>query len=749
MFRFVIAALVAGALSSSTIAEGRDAKIDAVIAAKTTTAKEIADAIAGKGLVRAIVTVAPISGATIRDLAVRARDPSTRAAAKQLAAATLDGMLSAHRLSHVGGAEGAAAVVRLTTVPAFSALVDEAELIALAEDPRVVSIEYDRPLQKDLVVTLPSIGAPAVHAAGGTGAGFSIAVIDDGIQRDHVFLGAARIAPGSEGCFLTTNHCPNGSNQQTGEGAAAAAAGVSHGTHVAGIAIGNRSAASGAPNKGVAPAARIVPINVFGRDELTYYSVLRRAYEHIEDLVLLNNGANPHKIASINMSISSLWTYWYNCDAESDVAPLTALVDSLRDKGVLSVAPAGNTSERDKMGSPGCISSTVSVAATSRAGVIASYTNIGEGADVLAPGGELDDCVVSSVPPDAFAAKCGTSMAAPHVAGAIAILKQARPTASACRIEEALKVTGLRTADTREGGVYIRPRIRVDRARARLLSPTPPSNNNFATAAVLPAAAKIISVASTNVSANLEAGEPHHVVSTSHRSVWWRWTPATSGRALVDTVGSGIDTVLAVYAGATSVTSLGKLVVWNDNISDTEHASRVGFAAVAGQTYHIMVAGKTAAEQCSIKLNLSRPPANDNFADAQFVGVSPTRKVGVVGSNVAATLEPGEMADPRIAKGNVWYKFVAPATRMITIDTEGQSSRVDVEMGVYTGSLATGSLSVVDYTRPYKYTDGPSFCRSRFRMLQGKTYHVAITSDRRGAGAFPLHFSPDEPQKQD
>ena len=89
---------------------------------------------------------------------------------------------------------------------------------------------------------------------------------------------------------------------------------------------------------------------------------------------------------------------------------------------------AGNDGDTGQMSYPACLSTIVSVAATSRAGVVASYTNISQTTDLFAPGGELDgDCVISSVPTNDFGAKCGTSMAAPHVAGAVADLRQLFP----------------------------------------------------------------------------------------------------------------------------------------------------------------------------------------------------------------------------------------------------------------------------------------------------------------------------------
>jgi len=741
MSRIVLTAVATAALCCAADAATKKAKLGPEVSAKSATKGEIAAEIAKTGKVRVIVTV-ETPGQPAGRLASAMRGGATRAAAKQLVATAIDGFVRNHAFSLHSGAKGAPAMLRLTSAPAFSVMVNEAELDALGKDKRVVALEYDRPFTRQLAVTLPLIGMPAVHAAGGTGAGYAVAHIDDGIQRSHPFLGVGRIA--AEGCFLDTNDCPNGTNQQTGTGAAAAAPGASHGTHTAGIAIGNR--ASGTPSKGVAPAARIVPINIFGPNDSTSFSAIQRAFEYVEDLVLLNNGSNPHKIASLNMSVGGGVASDY-CDSDPTMALLKTVVDSLRAKGVLPVVSSGNSSNTNGVSFPACISSIVSVAATSRAGVVSSYTDISRTTDFFAPGGEIGNCVVSSVQSNAFGAICGTSMAAPHVAGAAAVLKQIRPAASACRIEEALKMTGLPTADTREGGVFTKPRIRVDLARARLLAPTAPPNNDFAAATVIPATADVYTVDSTNVTADREAGERHHVVPTSERSVWWKWTPTTRGRVTIDTVGSGFDTVLAVYAGAASAAQLGALVAYDDDISATERTSRVSFIVGAGQTYHIVVAGKTTYEQCSITLNLDLAPANDNFVDAQSVAVPASSQVVVEGSNALATQEPDEPSHDGLfsATTSVWYKFTAPVSGPITIDTEGSTTLIDTVLAVYRGS------AVHALTRVASDDDSGSNLLSSvtFNMTRGAVYRVAVAGYGGAQGRFRLRLTPAGAQTVD
>lgn len=118
---------------------------DSVIA-KTRTAAEIAAALAANGVVRVIALVA--MGKTRQHLAAALHDPATRTDAEREIADAIDAVLASHCFAHIGAAAGAPAIVRLTSAPAFSAVVDSKELKALAKDRRVLSIEYDRPMTK-------------------------------------------------------------------------------------------------------------------------------------------------------------------------------------------------------------------------------------------------------------------------------------------------------------------------------------------------------------------------------------------------------------------------------------------------------------------------------------------------------------------------------------------------------------------------------------------------------------------------
>ena len=126
------------------------------------------------------------------------------------------------------------------------------------------------------------------------------------------------------------------------------------------------------------------------------------------------------------------------------------------------------------MGSPACVSTAVSVGSTTKADAVSWFSNVTPFLSLFAPG----DSITSSVPGGGYEIASGTSMAAPHVAGAWALMRQAAPTASVTAILNALRSTGLPVTDNRfwASGTVTVPRIRVFQALAALTpvnSPAP------------------------------------------------------------------------------------------------------------------------------------------------------------------------------------------------------------------------------------------------------------------------------------
>lgn len=235
-----------------------------------------------------------------------------------------------------------------------------------------------------------------------------------------------------------------------------------HGTHVAGT-VGAAATNNGSGVAGGAWDVKIVPVRALGKcggrlsdinDAIRWAGGLIPG-EDAEGNEIWND--NPADI--INLSIGLF---------EFCPASLQDAIDSVVDRGVVVVSAAGNARVSTKFYAPGGCQNVISVAAGDARGQIAPYSNFGEEVDVLAPGGDLlrddngdgrpdgvlstksaSDCydpVTSEGVDNCFYAyEQGTSMAAPHVSAALALLKARNPDATG----EELTATLLAALDPR------------------------------------------------------------------------------------------------------------------------------------------------------------------------------------------------------------------------------------------------------------------------------------------------------------
>lgn len=175
----------------------------------------------------------------------------------------------------------------------------------------------------------------------------------------------------------------------------------------------------------------------------------------------------------------------------------------------------------------------------------------------------------------------GTSQAAPHVSGAVAVLRAAYPGESVDATQTRLSTHGIAITD---------PRNSVTTRRLDLLSAVGAVNDNFSTAAVLTGMTG--SSYADNRDASKEIGEPNHAGGSGGKSVWWQWQAPLTGMVELTILGSDFDTLLAVYSGDT-LSSL-SLVADNDNDPPLT-SSRVVFTVQTGTRYRIAVDGAAAA----------------------------------------------------------------------------------------------------------------------------------------------------------
>lgn len=408
----------------------------------------VAEKVAARGSLRVIVQV---------DVPAVPEGRMTRLDASRQRAAIRSAQNAA--VTDLLGGTGAKVHAIFDNVPHIAAEVDANTFARLRASGRVRNIEEDVASPPTLLQSNTVINSPVAWNSGRTGSGWAVAVLDTGVDKTHPFL-AGKVV--SEACYSSTtvessSVCPGGVTASTAAGSGVncntSVSGCTHGTHVAGIVAG-----SGAPDgsSGVAPGADIIAMQVFSRFPASN-AVMSYTSDQIKALERVYALRGTYQIASVNMSLGA-GQFTATCDATNTA--LKASIDNLRSVGIATVIASGNSGYKNAIAAPACISSAVSVGATCDAGPdgsacatgvdgVASYSNIASIVSLLAPG----SYITSSVPGGGYVAQNGTSMAAPHVAGAWALLKQANPAMSVDDALALLRGQAVSVNDQRLGGL--------------------------------------------------------------------------------------------------------------------------------------------------------------------------------------------------------------------------------------------------------------------------------------------------------
>lgn len=323
--------------------------------------------------------------------------------------------------------------------PVALARVDSrAALDALADHPAVERVYADEHLDHYLAESLPLVQQPSAALDGKKGAGTAVAVLDTGVDYSRPAFGACP-APGAAGCRVAY-----AKDFATEDGVRDA---HGHGTNVAGIVLG------------VAPETKIVALDVFdggGAKSSVILTAIDWVVRHRAD----------YNIVAMNMSFGA---GLYSSPCGSSV--FAVAIAAARANGVLSVAASGNDGSATSLGAPACTPSAVSVGAvydgnigagwnwgmctdaTTSADKVTCFSNSAPFLTLLAPGALITA---------AGSTYAGTSQAAPHVAGAVAVVKSTWPTLTPTQVVSKLTAAGAPVKDARNR--VVTPRLDVGAA---------------------------------------------------------------------------------------------------------------------------------------------------------------------------------------------------------------------------------------------------------------------------------------------
>jgi serine protease AprX len=391
-------------------------------------------------------------------------------------------------LRRLGGKPGRA----LPLIKGHAAELPNSVLAALADSPFIARVSLDRVVVGAMERTSAAVGASSVRdELGLNGSGVGVAIIDSGITSWHDDL--ADETGTAQRIDRFVDFVNGGATPYDDYG---------HGTHVAGIIGGNGFDSSGA-RTGIAPGARLVVLKVLDASGRGRISDVIAAL----DYVVANKDALNIRVANLSVSAGAYESY--------DSDPLTLAAQRAVSAGIVVVAAAGNSGRGPEgriqyggVAAPGNAPWVLTVGASSHNGTIdrmddsvAAFSSRGPGAggasakpDLVAPGVGIESLsdpqssayttrsqyllngtVQTSYLP--YLSLSGTSMAAPVVSGAVALMLQANPALRPNQVKAILQYTAhvYEGHDTlTQGAGFLNARGAVDLARFFAAPPNEP-----------------------------------------------------------------------------------------------------------------------------------------------------------------------------------------------------------------------------------------------------------------------------------
>ncbi|MEY4656857.1 MAG: hypothetical protein RL073_1084 [Actinomycetota bacterium] len=413
-----------------------------------------------------------------------------------------------------------------SAINALSVKMKHSEVARIRNNPKVLFVELDQPMYAlDTQSNPPSWGLDRVDQRAlplsgsftyaSKGLGVDAYIVDTGINSAHTeFTGR-----------LSSGYSAISDSRGTGDC-------NGHGTHVAGTTAGT--------TYGIAKAATLIPVRVLdcnGSGSTT--GVIAGL-----DWIVQHHVAGKPAVA--NMSLGG-----------GVSSALDTAVQNVINDGVVMAVAAGNSNANACNYSPARAANAITVGATERTDVRASYSNYGTCLDIFAPGSGITSAWINST--TATNSISGTSMASPHVAGIAAVLLGTDPTSTPADIAAKLRASATPNLVTSAGTGSPNYLLYLDPAGSTIVTPPP------APAPTAPAA-PTIGTATAN----------------RGKSATVRWTQGSDGGSAITS-----HVVTAYLSGSTTVS---KTVI----ISGSTATSASVTGLIAGRSYSFKVQARNA-----------------------------------------------------------------------------------------------------------------------------------------------------------
>jgi len=392
-------------------------------------------------------------------------------------------------------------------------------------------------------------------------------------------------------------------------------------------------------------------------------------------------------------------------------------IKACSDAGIPFVAAAGNSSANNDA-TPHYPSSyklpnIVAVASTTKTDKLSNFSCYGRtSVDIGAPGSSIWSTYTGAN--NSYTFLNGTSMATPHVSGALALAKARFPTEDMASLIDRLyastdKIPAL-AGKTSTGG-----RLNL----ARLLGGSPPGvfNDHFANAHRIEG--NYGSWSGSNAGATRESDEnSFSLVGIGNKSVWLAFQTPHTGIVTLDVTNGQFDFEVVVFEGSEK----GQLKVVAHSLRNQGYDRSLSFISKPGAEYRVVLDTYLPNPvRWEVEYNLG--PPNDLFIDAIPLSGD---LFTATGYNRAATSELFERLRPHATRGrgkSVWWTWTAPYSGDFTINTSG--SAFDTVLAVYTGSAPNTLTEIAsnDDRLPLDYSSQVSF-----PAIEGTTYHIAVDS---------------------